>query len=121
MIGIVGTDPQRIVALHNVFAEALVALGLSPIASVERRSGLPSQRIDALKDTASVGSHSEPDFERVLILAQQSEQDDNYDQFSAIAPMLLLDEPDGEVARLVSWPGQGAGTRRRGGSRHRRL
>ncbi len=95
-------DPQRIVALHNVFAEALVAMGLSPVGSVDRPSGMPSQLADALGDTTSVGSHSEPDFELVLglepdlILAQQSQQGDNYARLSAIAPTLLLNEPESE-------------------------
>lgn len=95
-------DPQRIVTLHNVFAEALVAMGLAPIGTVERPSGMPSQFADALAGAESVGDHSEPDFERVLalepdlILAQDSQQGDNYARLSAIAPTLLLDEPDAE-------------------------
>lgn len=94
--------PQRIVTLHNVFAEALTAMGLSPVGSVDRPSGMPSQLLDALADTASVGNHSEPDFELVLglepdlILAQHSQQGDNYARLTAIAPTLLLDEPEGE-------------------------
>lgn len=95
-------DPQRIVALHNVFAEALVAMGLSPIGSVERPSGMPSQLADALAGVASVGSHSEPDFELVLglepdlILAQEKQRGDDYARLSAIAPTLLLNEPESE-------------------------
>lgn len=92
--------PQRIVTLHNVFAEALVAMGLSPIGSVDRPSGMPSQLSDAMTGTQTVGSHSEPDLERVLtlepdlILAQQSQQGENYARLSEIAPTLLLDEPE---------------------------
>ena len=95
-------EPQRIVTLHNVFAEALTALGLSPVGSVERPSGMPVQLAAALANTTSVGHHSEPDFELVLglepdlILAQDSQQGDNYARLSAIAPTLLLDEPDAE-------------------------
>lgn len=94
--------PQRIVTLHNVFAEALAAMGLSPVGSVDRPSGMPSQLSDALAGTETVGSHSEPDLERVLlldpdlILAQQSQQGDNYARLSGIAPTLLLDEPEEE-------------------------
>ena len=92
--------PQRIVTLHNVFAEALVAMGLSPIGSVDRPSGMPSQLSDAMTGTQTVGSHSEPDLERVLtlepdlILAQQSQQGENYARLGEIAPTLLLDEPE---------------------------
>lgn len=95
-------QPVRIVTLHNVFAEALAAMGLSPIGSVDRPSGMPSQLADALKDTETVGNHSEPDFERVLnlapdlILAQEKQQGDNYDRLTAIAPTLLLNEPEKE-------------------------
>lgn len=98
----IAAAPQRIVTLHNVFAEALTAMGLSPVGSVDRPSGLPSQLKDALANTTSVGNHSEPDFELVLslepdlILAQDSQQGDNYDRLTAIAPTLLLDEPDAE-------------------------
>lgn len=93
-------NPVRIVTLHNVFAEALASMGLTPIGSVDRPNGMPSQLADALKDTETVGNHSEPDFERVLtlepdlILAQEKQQGDNYDRLSAIAPTLLLDEPE---------------------------
>lgn len=94
--------PTRIVTLHNVFAEALAAMGLSPIGSVDRPSGMPSQLVDSLKDTATVGNHSSPDFELVLtlepdlILAQEKQQGDNYARLSAIAPTLLLNEPEKE-------------------------
>lgn len=92
--------PQRIVVLHNVFAEALTAMGLSPIGSVNRPKGMPSQLSAALGKTETVGSHSEPDLERVLalapdlILAQHSQQGDNYARLTDIAPTLLLDEPE---------------------------
>lgn len=98
----VPANPQRIVTLHNVFAEALTALGLSPIGSVDRPSGMPSQLAENLAGTASVGSHDAPDFELVLglvpdlILAQDSQHADNYARLSAIAPTLLLDEPEAE-------------------------
>lgn len=94
--------PARIVTLHNVFAEALASMGLAPIGSVDRPSGMPSQLAETLKDTETVGNHSEPDFERVLtlepdlILAQEKQQGDNYERLSAIAPTLLLNEPEQE-------------------------
>lgn len=95
-------SPQRIVALHNVFAEALAALGLSPVGSVDRPSGMPSQLAATLANTETVGSHSEPDLERVLmlapdlILAQEKQHGDNYARLTAIAPTLLLNEPEAE-------------------------
>lgn len=93
-------NPARIVTLHNVFAEALVAMGLAPVGSVDRPSGMPSQLVDGLKDTATVGNHSAPDFELILtldpdlILAQAKQQQDNYQRLSGIAPTILLDEPE---------------------------
>jgi iron complex transport system substrate-binding protein len=95
-------NPARIVTLHNVFAEALAAMGLSPVGSVDRPSGLPSQLTESLKDTATVGNHSAPDFELVLalepdlILAQAKQQADNYARLTHIAPTILLDEPEKE-------------------------
>lgn len=92
--------PQRIFVLHNVFAEALTAMGLTPLGSVTRPNGMPSQLAEALINTETVGSHSEPDLERVLalapdlILAQHDQQGDNYGRLSDIAPTLLLDEPE---------------------------
>lgn len=94
--------PERIVTLHNVFAEALVVMGLSPIGSVDRPSGMPTQLLESLAGTISVGLHSDPNFELVLtlepelILAQEAQQGDNYERLSAIAPTLLLNEPDNE-------------------------
>lgn len=93
-------NPQRIVALHNIFSEALVAFGTAPIGAVERPSGLPSQLVDALDGTQSVGLHNAPDFEAILalepdlILGQADQMAENYELLSAIAPTLLLDEPD---------------------------
>lgn len=94
--------PERIVTVHNIFAEALVAFGAAPIGSVERPHGLPGQLAAALADTQSIGQHSAPDFEAVLalapdlILAQASQHAENYELLSAIAPTVLLDEPDQE-------------------------
>lgn len=94
--------PQNIVTLHNVFAEALVVLGLAPIGSVDRPSGLPGQLVESLTDTVSVGLHSDPNFELILsldpdlILAQEKQQGDNYQRLSAIAPTVLLNEPETE-------------------------
>ena len=94
--------PEKIVTLHNVFAEALVVMGLSPIGSVDRPSGMPTQLLESLAGTTSVGLHSDPNFELILsldpdlILAQEAQQSDNYERLSAIAPTLLLNEPDTE-------------------------
>lgn len=92
----------RIVTLHNVFAEALAVMGLSPVGSVDRPSGMPTQLLETLADTVSVGLHSAPNFEQVLaldpdlILAQESQQAENYARLSAIALTLLLNEPETE-------------------------
>ncbi|MBJ6988743.1 ABC transporter substrate-binding protein [Devosia sp. MC521] len=94
--------PERIVTLHNVFAEALISMGLAPIGSVDRPSGMPSQLVDGLAATETVGNHSEPDFERVLnlnpdlILAQAKQQESNYERLTGIAPTILLDEPEAD-------------------------
>ncbi|RDE10545.1 ABC transporter substrate-binding protein [Pelagibacterium lacus] len=107
--------PEKIVTLHNVFAEALIVMGLSPIGSVDRPSGLPQQLVDSLAGTTSVGLHSDPNFEMVLsldpelILAQESQQGDNYERLSAIAPTLLLNEPDAEWREWYEGLGEALG------------
>jgi len=108
-------DPGRIVALHNIFSEALVAMGTAPVGAVERPSGLPSQLLDALKDTQPVGDQDSPDFEAILalepdlILAQADEIGDNYELLSAIAPTLLLDEPEGPWREWLRGLGEAIG------------
>lgn len=92
--------PQRVVTLHNIFTEALIALDMAPAGSVERPTGLADQLADALADTASVGLHNTPDFEAILtlepdlILATAKDMQDNYALLASIAPTLLMDEPN---------------------------
>lgn len=93
--------PGRIIALHNIFSEALVAMGTAPVGAVARSSGMPAHLRDALQDTRPVGDQDAPDFEAILalepdlILSQADEIGDNYELLSAIAPTVLLDEPEG--------------------------
>ncbi|HWJ87698.1 MAG TPA: iron-siderophore ABC transporter substrate-binding protein [Pelagibacterium sp.] len=111
----VPVHPHRIVALHNIFSEALVALGEAPVGAVVRPSGLPDQLADALADTALVGDQSAPDFEAILaldpdlILAQADEIGDNYELLSAIAPTLLLDEPNVDWRQWLIGLGEAVG------------
>ena len=108
-------NPGRIVALHNIFSEALVAMGMAPVGAVERPTGMPSQLLDALKDTQPVGDQDSPDFEAILaldpdlILSQADEIGDNYQLLSAIAPTLLLDEPEGPWREWLRGLGEAIG------------
>lgn len=94
--------PVRVVTLHNIFAEAMVACGQSPIGTVEHDRGLPPQLVSGLAQAVSVGQQSTPDFEAILalkpdlILATATEQKQNYALLSAIAPTILVDEPRGD-------------------------
>ncbi|VDS04009.1 putative siderophore-binding lipoprotein YfiY precursor [Devosia equisanguinis] len=107
--------PHRIVALHNMFSEALVAMGIAPVGAVARVNGMPGQLQDALKDTQPVGDQSAPDFEAILglepdlILAQADKIGDNYELLSAIAPTLLLDEPEGPWREWLHGLGEALG------------
>src|SRR5690606_9969949 len=108
-------EAGRIVALHNIFSEALVAMGTAPVGAVERPSGMPGQLLEALKDTQPVGEQDAPDFEAILaldpdlILAQADEIGDNYELLSAIAPTLLLDEPEGPWREWLHGLGEALG------------
>ncbi|ODT81516.1 MAG: hypothetical protein ABS76_11800 [Pelagibacterium sp. SCN 64-44] len=108
-------EAGRIVALHNIFSEALVAMGTAPVGAVERPSGMPGQLLDALKQTQPVGDQDAPDFEAILaldpdlILAQADEIGDNYELLSAIAPTLLLDEPEGPWREWLHGLGEALG------------
>lgn len=108
-------EPTRIIALHNIFSEALVAMGVAPVGAVARASGMPEQLQHGLKDTQPVGEQNAPDFEAILalepdlILAQADKIGDNYELLSAIAPTLLLDEPEGPWREWLHGLGEAIG------------
>jgi iron complex transport system substrate-binding protein len=94
--------PSRIVTLHNVFVEGLLSFGQQPVGTVVRDIGFPPQLLDKLDLTAvqSVGDQNSPSLEAILalqpdlILGQAQIHAELYDQLAAIAPTLLIAEPD---------------------------
>lgn len=93
-------NPQRIVTLHNVFAEAVLVCGKTPVGTVEHGRGLPRHLQAALEGVKSVGQQGAPDFEAILslqpdlILATSTVGGQSYPLLSAIAPSILIDEPN---------------------------
>lgn len=108
-------EAKRIVSLHNMFSEALVSMGLPPVGAVARASGMPEQLREEMKDTKPVGEQDAPDFEAILalepdlILAQADKIGDNYELLSAIAPTILLDEPEGPWREWLHGLGEAIG------------
>lgn len=98
----VALHPLRIVSLHNVFSEALTALDIVPLGAVERPEGAVIQLKSALADTHSVGNPGNPDYEAILalqpdlILSAGEAYGQNYDLLQAIAPTIVLHEPDAD-------------------------
>lgn len=92
-------DPQRIVALHNIFAEAALLCGRVPVGLVEHGRKVPQHLEAALAGVQSVGQQGAPDFEMILslrpdlILATATVYRQSYPLLSAIAPSILIDEP----------------------------
>lgn len=92
------TNPQRIIATDEDILEILLALGLKPIAAAEpnlvgSRSRHLAGKID---DVVSLGKQNQLSLERILqlnpdlILGSDFSLENNYDQFSQIAPTVAL-------------------------------
>ncbi len=112
---VVPANPQRIVSLHNIFSEALVAFGHPPVGATVRPTGLPDQLADGLADVVTIGESGSPDFEAILalepdlILGQADVHGEFYDLLKAIAPTVLLDEPEAEWREWFSALGAALG------------
>ncbi|MBA2442542.1 MAG: iron-siderophore ABC transporter substrate-binding protein [Rubrobacter sp.] len=94
-------DPQRIVVTDGeITLDPMVALGVEPVAAPEPNytGGIPEQISSRIEgDLTSIGTVSEPDFERVaelspdLILGIAPIVEEGYDRLSQIAPTVGLD------------------------------
>lgn len=108
-------DPQRLVTLHNIFAEALLVCGKVPVGTIEHGRKLPSHLAEALKGVRVVGQQTTPDFETILslqpdlILATATEHGQAYPLLNAIAPTLLVDEPKEDWREWFLATGQALG------------
>ena len=95
----VPTNPQRVVATDEDTLEILLALGLKPIAAAEPNSvGSRSRHLAGkIDDVVSLGKQNQLSLERILqlnpdlILGLDFSLENNYDQFSQIAPSVALE------------------------------
>lgn len=90
-------NPQRVVVTDEIALDAVLALGVQPVAAAEPSLvGSRSRHIaDSLKEIVSIGRDSEPSLERLvqlkpdLILGFNSAQT-HYNQLAKIAPTVVL-------------------------------
>lgn len=91
--------PERIVVLDNKFADQLIAINEKPIGSVTSAGSdtdFPEYLMDKLSDVKVLGTRDEPNMEAILemnpdLIICTGFQEQFYDQFSKIAPTLMLD------------------------------
>ncbi|WP_020617917.1 ABC transporter substrate-binding protein [Paenibacillus daejeonensis] len=90
---------ERIVVLDNKFADQLIAIDEKPIGSVTSAGSdtdFPEYLMDKLTDVKVLGTRDEPNMEAILemnpdLIICTGFQEQFYDQFSKIAPTLMLD------------------------------
>lgn len=97
--------PERIVMLTNQGTETLMALGVKPVGAVGSTVD-PTQFYDFTKSflegTKSVGTEGQPNLEAIaalkpdLILGMKFRHEKIYQQLTAIAPTVFVDEPRGD-------------------------
>ncbi|GAA3400400.1 iron-siderophore ABC transporter substrate-binding protein [Paenibacillus hodogayensis] len=101
---VVPAHPQRVVILTNEGTEALLALGVKPIAAVDSFYGNPwYEHIAAdMAGVKNIGGESQPNLEIIaslkpdLILGNKMRQEKLYEQLKAIAPTVFTETLRGE-------------------------
>lgn len=97
-------DPERVVVLTNEGAEALLALGVTPVGAANSWTGDPwyDHIAEAMEGVEPVGTESAVNLELVaalepdLILADKQRHEEIHGQLSAIAPTVLSEELRGD-------------------------
>jgi iron complex transport system substrate-binding protein len=97
-------QPLRIVALTNEATEDLLALGIVPVGAVRSANANPwfDHIADRLGDTVVVGEELSPSLEVILslepdlILGNKKRHEKIYDQLSAIAPTVYVENITGQ-------------------------
>ena len=124
VMGVTGVpdQPLRIVALTNEATEDLLALGIVPVGAVRSANANPwfDHVADQLGDTVVVGEELSPSLEVILslepdlILGNKKRHEKIYDQLSAIAPTVYVENITGQwrdnlafYARAVGKPAEG--------------
>ncbi|WP_240505311.1 ABC transporter substrate-binding protein [Nocardia mangyaensis] len=93
----VPAQPQRIIVLDSPHLDALVSLGVTPIAITERAMGYgpPKYLADKLGGVATVGTIQEPDLDAIanlepdLIIGAKIRHEPLYTQLDSIAPTVF--------------------------------
>lgn len=96
--------PKKVVILTNEGTEALLAMGVTPVAAVKSWTGDPwySHIADKMKDVKVVGTESEVNVEAIaalkpdLIIGNKMRQEKIYEQLSAIAPTVFAETLRGD-------------------------
>ena len=104
----VPTDPQRVVTLDSPHLDTALALGITPVGSVQSdvAEGLPSYLGDRTEGIEVVGTIEEPDLEAIaalepdLILSSAVRHEAIYEQLDGIAPTVFTEYQDGWEAMV---------------------
>lgn len=113
----VSDTPVRIVALTNEATEDLLALGIVPVGAVRSANANPwfDHVAAQLADTILVGEELAPDMETIaalepdLIIGNKKRHEKIYDQLSAIAPTVFVENVTGQWKENLAVYGEGAG------------
>ncbi|KRA97567.1 hypothetical protein ASD83_10615 [Devosia sp. Root685] len=97
-------QPLRVVALTNEATEDLLALGIVPVGAVRSANANPwfDHVAEALKDTVLVGEELAPNMEVILslepdlILGNKKRHEQIYEQLTAIAPTVFVENITGQ-------------------------
>lgn len=97
-------EPLRIVALTNEATEDLLALGIAPVGAVRSANADPwfDHVSELLKGVTVVGEELAPNLETILslepdlILGNKKRHEDIYEQLSAIAPTVFVENITGQ-------------------------
>ncbi|WP_044641006.1 ABC transporter substrate-binding protein [Risungbinella massiliensis] len=97
-------DPKRVVVLTNEGLEAVLALGIKPVGTVESFTGDPwyPHLAKQLESVTPVGDELQPNLEKILslkpdlIIGNKMRQEKIYDQLSKIAPTVFAEDLRGD-------------------------
>ncbi|WP_338723250.1 iron-siderophore ABC transporter substrate-binding protein [Devosia sp. XK-2] len=114
----VSEHPVRVVALTNEATEDLLAMGIVPVGAVRSANAHPwfGHVAEALADTVVVGEELAPELEAIvalgpdLILGNKKRHEAIYDQLSAIAPTVFVENVTGQWKDNILVYAEAAGT-----------
>lgn len=115
-------QPLRVVALTNEATEDLIALGIVPVGAARSSNADPwfDHVAEALKDTTVVGEELAPNLELILslepdlILGNKKRHEQIYDQLSAIAPTVYVENITGQWRQNLAFYAEAVGRQTEG-------